>query len=133
MCCQKGCYDNKIGCNIMDKIRLRRIIDASDNEYETLYSKINEVSKEQTGFDYSYYYEMVWLSMYLFHLKFGIDKLSNRGIIPKFLSKVDSYDEFKCELEKCENIPFHHDSLPDINNILEEIINYLYDLMSMML
>lgn len=105
----------------MDKVKLKGIIETSDNEYSSLYEKINVIDKDQTDFNQLYYNEIVYASLFLFHLKYGIDKLSKNGIIPKLISKADSYETFKFELEKYKNIEFHNDLLPDETNLFQEI------------
>ena len=59
----------------MDKFKLKEIIDASDDEYNSLYEKINVIDKHQTDFNQTYYNEIIYLSLFLFHIKKGIDKL----------------------------------------------------------
>ena len=105
----------------MNKYKLKEIIETCDNDYDKLYEKINVIDKDQTDFNQLYYDEIVYLSLFLFHLKYGIDKLSKNGIIPNLISKVDSYESFKIELEKYKNIEFHSDLLPDETNLFQEI------------
>ena len=52
----------------MDKFKLKEIIDASDDEYNSLYEKINVIDKHQTDFNQTYYNEIIYLSLFLFHI-----------------------------------------------------------------
>ena len=105
----------------MDKFKLKEIIDARDDEYNSLYEKINVIDKHQTDFNQTYYNEIIYLSLFLFHIKKGIDKLSKNGTIPNLISRVDSYESFKHELEKYKDIEFHNDLLPNETNLFQEI------------
>ena len=79
------------------------------------------MNKSQSSFNSIYYNEIVYLSLFLFHLKNGIENLSKKGNIPNLLSKVDSYESFKLELEKYKEIEFHNDLLPNETNLFQEI------------
>lgn len=53
----------------MDKIRVIDAINNSDLDYIELYNNINIIDKEKTYFDPEFYREIVYLSMYLYHVK----------------------------------------------------------------
>ena len=105
----------------MDKIKLESVLYEFNGDYNDLYEKINVIDKESTDFNYLYYNEIVYLCMFLYHIKYGIESLSKNGIIPKLFSNVNSYDEFKKMLDEYKKIEFHNDLLPNEKNMFQEI------------
>lgn len=106
----------------MDKIRLIEAINSSELDYLDMYKKVNVIEKQKTNFDVESYQEIVYLQMYMFHLKNGINNLSKDKNIPELFPKKISYGQFKMELEKYKNIKYKNDILPGIDNLFQEII-----------
>lgn len=105
----------------MNKLEVNQIISQFNGDYNDLYTKIIVINKEKTKFDKMYYDEIVYMSLFLFHLESGIENLSKRNIIPKKFGKVSSYEEFKSLLEDYKNIPYSSEYTPQISNLYEEI------------
>ena len=105
----------------MDKIRVIDAINNSDLDYIELYNNINIIDKEKTYFDPEFYREIVYLSMYLYHVKKGIHTLSKNGNIPEIIPKEISYEQFKKELEIYKSMSFYDELLPDISNLFQEL------------
>lgn len=105
----------------MDKIRVIDAINNSDLDYSELYNSINIIDKEKTCFDPESYREIVYLSMYLYHVKKGIHTLSKNGNIPEIVPKEISYGQFKKELEIYKSMSFYVELLPDISNVFQEL------------
>lgn len=105
----------------MDKIRLKQILRNFNGNENDLYEHVNVVDKEHTDFEPLYYNEIVYMSMYLFHMKYGIDKLSKNNFIPKLFDRNINYDEFKNAMKQYKYIDFHSDLLPNENNLFQEI------------
>lgn len=105
----------------MDKIRVIDAINNSDLDYSELYNSINIIDKEKTCFDPESYREIVYLSMYLYHVKKGIHTLSKNGNIPEIIPKDISYEQFKKELEIYKSMSFYNEFLPDISNLFQEL------------
>lgn len=105
----------------MDKIRVVDAINNSDLDYIELYNNINIIDKEKTYFDPEFYREIVYLSMYLYHVKKGIHTLSKNGNIPEIIPKEISYEQFKKELEIYKSMSFYDELLPDISNLFQEL------------
>ncbi len=106
----------------MDKIRLIEAINSSELDYLDMYKKVNVIEKQKTNFNVESYQEIVYLQMYMFHLKNGINNLSKDKNIPELFHKKISYGQFKMELEKYKNIKYKNDILPGIDNLFQEII-----------
>lgn len=105
----------------MNKIELQRILQDFDGDYNDLYRKINILDKESTSFDSLYYNEIVYLCMFLYHLKFGIETLDKNGNIPKLFDRVETYEEFKMLLNEYKKIEFHNILLLEEKNMFQEI------------
>lgn len=106
----------------MDKIRLINAINNSGLDYNELYNSINIISKEKTNFNSEAYSEIIYLTMYMYHIKKGINTISKNGNIPEVIPKNISYEEFKNQLEKYKYISYHNDVLQDISNAYQELI-----------
>ena len=87
----------------MDKIRLIDAINSSKLDYNDIYDKVNVIKKKKSNFNIESYNEIVYLQMYIYHLKNGINTLSKNGNIPELIPKRISYEQFKIELEKYKN------------------------------
>ena len=105
----------------MEKIQLQKVLYDCNGDYNNLYEKMIIIDKKSTNFNDLYYNEIVYLSMFLYHIKFGIDDLSKNGIIPKLFGNVNSYEEFKNLLDEYKKIEFHNDLLPNETNMFQEI------------
>lgn len=105
----------------MDKIRLENILHGFNGNFYDLYKKINVIDKKNTNFDPTYYNELVYSCMFLYHLNFGIESLSKNGNVPKLFDKVDSYEEFKLLLNEYKKIEFHNKLLPGETNMFQEV------------
>ncbi len=105
----------------MDKIRLKKVIDSCGMNSDELYNKINLIDKENTYFDSNSYIDLVLYSIYMFHVNYGIDKLSKNGFIPNIISNVSSFEQLKKELNKYKEIEFNNSALPDETNLYQEI------------
>lgn len=105
----------------MDKIRVIDAINNSDLDYSELYNSINVIDKEKTYFNSESYREIVYLSMYLYHVKNGINTLSKNDNIPEIIPKKISYEQFKKELETYKSMNFYNELLPDISNMFQEL------------
>ena len=105
----------------MNKIKLKEILDNFKGDYTELYDEVTVVSHDMNQFDSDYYDEIVYVFLFMFNYKYGIDKLSKNGIIPRLFGKVESYDEFKLLLNKYKEIDFHNDLLPNEFNLFDEI------------
>ena len=66
----------------MDKIRLIDAINSSKLDYNDIYDKVNVIKKKKSNFNIESYNEIVYLQMYIYHLKNGINTLSKNGNIP---------------------------------------------------
>lgn len=106
----------------MDKIRLIDAINNSELDYNELYNSIIIIEKEKTNFNSEAYSEIIYLTMYMYHIKKGIHTISKNGNIPEVISKNITYEEFKKQLEKYKYISYHNDALPNINNAYQELI-----------
>ncbi len=106
----------------MDKIRLIDAINSSKLDYNDIYDKVNVIKKEKSYFNIESYNEIVYLQMYIYHLKKGINTLSKNGNIPELIPKKISYEQFKIELEKYKNIEYKNEAIPEIKNLFQEII-----------
>lgn len=106
----------------MDKLRLIDAINNSELDYNELYNNINIIDKDKTNFDSETYNEIIYLTMYMYHIKKGINTLSKNGNIPEVIPKYISYGEFKNQLEQYKNVNYHNDLLPNINNVYQELI-----------
>lgn len=106
----------------MDKLRLIDAINNSELDYNELYNNINIVDKDKTNFDSETYNEIIYLTMYMYHIKKGINTLGKNGNIPEVIPKYISYGEFKNQLEQYKNVNYHNDLLPNINNVYQELI-----------
>ena len=81
----------------MDKIRLIDAINSSKLDYNDIYDKVNVIKKKKSNFNIESYNEIVYLQMYIYHLKNGINTLSKNGNIPELIPKRISYEQFKIE------------------------------------
>lgn len=106
----------------MDKIRLIDAINSSKLDYNDIYDKVNVIKKKKSNFNIESYNEIVYLQMYIYHLKNGINTLSKNGNIPELIPKRISYEQFKIELEKYKNIEYKNEVIPEIKNLFQEII-----------
>lgn len=106
----------------MDKIRLIDAINSSKLDYNDIYDKVNVIKKKKSNFNIESYNEIVYLQMYIYHLKNGINTLSKNGNIPELIPKRISYEQFKIELEKYKNIEYKNELIPEIKNLFQEII-----------
>ena len=106
----------------MDKIRLIDAINSSKLDYNDIYAKVNVIEKDKSNFDIEAYNEIVYLQMYMYHLKNGINTLSKNGNIPELFPQKISYEQFKTELEKYKNIEYKNKLIPEIENSFQEII-----------
>lgn len=93
----------------MDKIRLIDAINSSKLDYNDIYDKVNVIKKKKSNFNIESYNEIVYLQMYIYHLKNGINTLSKNGNIPELIPKRISYEQFKIELEKYKNIEYKNE------------------------
>ena len=113
----------------MDKIRLIDAINSSKLDYNDIYDKVNVIKKKKSNFNIESYNEIVYLQMYIYHLKNGINTLSKNGNIPELIPKRISYEQFKIELEKYKNeIEAYISKITELNmqlNKNEEKINNL--------
>lgn len=105
----------------MDRIRLINAINNCDLDSEKLYENINFINKEKTNFNTESYDEIVYLTMYIYHIKNGINTLSKKGNIPELIPRKISYLNFKNQLEKYNSINYHNPLLPYINNAYQEL------------
>lgn len=64
----------------MDKIRLIDAINSSKLDYNDIYDKVNVIKKKKSNFNIESYNEIVYLQMYIYHLKNGINTLSKMEI-----------------------------------------------------
>lgn len=106
----------------MDKIRLIDAINSSKLDYNDIYDKVNVIKKKKSNFNIESYNEIVYLQMYIYHLKNGINTLSKNGNIPELIPKRISYEQFKIELEKYKNIEYKNEVISEIKNLFQEII-----------
>lgn len=106
----------------MDKIRLIDAINSSKLDYNDIYDKVNVIKKQKSNFNIESYNEIVYLQMYIYHLKNGINTLSKNGNIPELIPKRISYEQFKIELEKYKNIEYKNEVISEIKNLFQEII-----------
>lgn len=106
----------------MDKIRLIDAINSSKLDYNDIYDKVNVIKKKKSNFNIESYNEIVYLQMYIYHLKNGINTLSKNGNIPGLIPKRISYEQFKIELEKYKNIEYKNEVISEIKNLFQEII-----------
>lgn len=106
----------------MDKIRLIDAINSSELNYNDIYNKVTVIEKDKSNFNIESYNEIVYLQMYIYHLKNGIKTLSKNEIIPELFPKKISYEQFKIELEKYKNIEYKNELIPEIKNLFQEII-----------
>lgn len=106
----------------MDKIRLIDAINSSKLDYNDIYDKVNVIKKKKLNFNIESYNEIVYLQMYIYHLKNGINTLSKNGNIPELIPKRISYEQFKIELEKYKNIEYKNEVISEIKNLFQEII-----------
>ena len=106
----------------MDKIRLIDAINSSKLDYNDIYDKVNVIKKKKSNFNIESYNEIVYLQMYIYHLKNGINTLSKNGNIPELIPKRISYEQFKIELEKYKNIEYKNELISEIKNLFQEII-----------
>lgn len=106
----------------MDKIRLIDAINNSELDYNELYNSINIINKEKTDFNSEAYSEIIYLTMYMYHMKKGINTLSKKGNIPEVIPRNISYEDFKNQLEQYKQINYYNDVLPDIKNAYQELI-----------
>lgn len=106
----------------MDKIRLIDAINSSKLDYNDIYDKVNVIKKKKSNFNIESYNEIVYLQMYIYHLKNGINTLSKNGNIPVLIPKRISYEQFKIELEKYKNIEYKNEVISEIKNLFQEII-----------
>lgn len=109
----------------MNKIKLKEIIDSSDNNPDNLYNKFTIIDKEQTKFDSYYLVELFYTVMYLFHKKYGIEKLSVNGSIPKLDISDESYETFKKDLEKYKSIEYHNEVLQSIGQDVTNMFQWI--------
>ncbi len=105
----------------MNKPKLIETINSSE-DYIDFYNNVNIINKPKTNFNEEKYNEIVYLSMYLYHIQNGINTLSKKINIPALFPKQISYEQFKKELERYKNIKYSNDLLPNINNLYQEII-----------
>lgn len=106
----------------MDKIRLIDAINSNKLDYNDIYDKVNVIKKKKSNFNIESYNEIVYLQMYIYHLKNGINTLSKNGNIPELIPKRISYEQFKIELEKYKNIEYKNEVISEIKNLFQEII-----------
>ena len=106
----------------MDKIRLIDAINSSKLDYNDIYDKVNVIKKKKSNFNIESYNEIVYLQMYIYHLKNVINTLSKNGNIPELIPKRISYEQFKIELEKYKNIEYKNEVISEIKNLFQEII-----------
>ncbi len=106
----------------MDKIRLIDAINSSKLDYNDIYDKVNVIKKKKSNFNIESYNEIVYLQMYIYNLKNGINTLSKNGNIPELIPKRISYEQFKIELEKYKNIEYKNEVISEIKNLFQEII-----------
>ena len=106
----------------MDKIRLIDAINSSKLDYNDIYDKVNVIKKKKSNCNIESYNEIVYLQMYIYHLKNGINTLSKNGNIPELIPKRISYEQFKIELEKYKNIEYKNEVISEIKNLFQEII-----------
>lgn len=106
----------------MDKIRLIDAINSSKLDYNDIYDKVNVIKKKKSNFNIESYNEIVYLQMYIYHLKNGINTLSKNRNIPELIPKRISYEQFKIELEKYKNIEYKNEVISEIKNLFQEII-----------
>ena len=106
----------------MDKIRLIDAINSNKLDYNDIYDKVNVIKKKKSNFNIESYNEIVYLQMYIYHLKNGINTLSESGNIPELIPKRISYEQFKIELEKYKNIEYKNEVISEIKNLFQEII-----------
>lgn len=111
----------------MDKIRLIDAINNSELDYNELYNSINIINKEKTDFNSEAYSEIIYLTMYMYHMKKGINTLSKKGNIPEVIPRNISYEDFKNQLEQYKQINYYNDVLPDIKNAYQELIRISCD------
>ena len=107
----------------MDKIRLIDAINSSKLDYNDIYDKVNVIKKKKSNFNIESYNEIVYLQMYIYHLKNGINTLSKNGNIPELIPKRISYEQFKIELEKYKNIEYKNEVISEIKNTLNNVGN----------
>lgn len=93
----------------MDKIRLVEAINSSELDYNDIYENVNVIKKDKTNFNVESYKEILYLQMYMYHLKNGINTLSKNGKIPELFPKKISYEQFKMELEKYKDIKYNEE------------------------
>ena len=95
----------------MNKVKLEHLLQDYDSKTDDLYSKLVVLDKEQTDFEPKSRLELAYISLYLFHMKYGIENISKRGIIPKLFGKVQSYEEFKSLLQQYKEMEYHHEHI----------------------
>ncbi len=106
----------------MDRRKLIEAINSSELDYNDLYENIVVIKKDKSNFDSESYNEIIYLQMYMYHLRYGINTLSKNGIILELFPKDISYEQFKIELKKYKDIKYVNKYLPDINNLFQEIL-----------
>ena len=106
----------------MNKIKLAEAINTFE-EYVDFYNYVNIKNESQTNnFDEKSYFEIIYLSLYLYHVQKGIHTLSEKISIPELFSRKISYAQFKIELEKYKDIKYS-DNVTNMKNLYQKILS----------
>lgn len=106
----------------MNRRKLIEAINSSKLDYNDLYDNIVVIKKDESNFDRESYNEIMYLQMYMYHLKYGICTLSKNRIIPELFPKDIPYEQFKIELKKYIDIKYNNKDLPGFSNLFQEIL-----------
>ena len=106
----------------MDRLLAKKIIDSFNGNVESLYDKINYIDMESNNFNIDDYYELLFKTMFLYHLINGIESVSMRTQLPFVIDRNISYNEFRRQLIKYKEYELKIDLLPNIKNYFDNII-----------
>lgn len=107
---------------IMDKMKLKKLLDSFDGDENDLYKEINFVNIESNEFNSNDYKELLYKTMYLFHRMHGIESIYSKYQIPVIAERNISYSDFKKYLEELQKYEIDIELLPGIKNHSDNIV-----------
>lgn len=76
---------------IVDKIKLKEILDRFDGDKNELYKSITFLDIKSNSFDNDEYDELIYKNIYIFHKLHGIENISSRYRVPILVDRNISY------------------------------------------